>query len=152
MGSITGARQTLAYCGYNEDVSDHALVIECVRGIMFEQIHHTFSEEKLAEMHETCRRTVAMLHQHGVAHGDPSGNHIQVSPDGQSDGCRLFDFSRAKYREEMMGEMQWMAAMHWDLKVLKDVFGRGKLYRPVRYGLFRIEYELALELTINRIR
>jgi len=135
MGSITGARQTLAYCGYNEDVCDHALVIECVRGIIFEQIHHTFSLEKLAEMHEYCKRTIVMLHQHGVAHGDPSGNHIQVSPDGQVDGTRLLDFSHAKYRDEMEGEMQWMAAMHWDLKILKFVFGRGKLYRPVSEGL-----------------
>lgn len=151
MGAITGARQTLAYCGYNEDVSDHSLVIECVRGFKFEQIQHTFSEEKLAEMHETCKRTVIMLHQHGVAHGDPSGNHIQVSPDGQSDGCRLFDFSRAKYKEEMTGEMQWLAAMHWDLKILREVFGRGKLYRPVSDDLFRAENERILYLTVIRI-
>jgi len=134
MGSITGARQTLAYCGYSEDVCDHALVIECVRGIVFEQIHHTFSLEKLAEMHEVCKRVVVLLHQHGVAHGDPSGNHIQVSPDGQVDGIRLLDFSHAKFKDELVGgvgEMQWMAAMHRDLKVLNLAFGRGKLYRPV---------------------
>ena len=120
MGVVSGARAALASCGYDDAVLDHALVLEDVNGHRLETIHALLSPELVVEIVEQVMATVRELHEAGVVHGAVCSENILVCGPGRKEGwCRLADFRRAKFREDMMGPLEWVKERDKDLRGLR---------------------------------
>lgn len=125
---LSGIKTVLAKSGYCDAVLDHALVLECVEGDVLAGIQTVLLRTQMDWVRDEVVRTVRELHRVGIAHGEAVARNVLVCGRVGEQGvrCVLIDFSHARFREDMMGPLEWAKERDGDLQTLHGVFGRAE--------------------------